>query len=241
MYQSNGIFSLLLSDRCKFHFGNKRKICSVHWYRFNGTVSTCLNFGCSLFSLCLLGCVRVFLLYTFDHYSLCSRFHLAPDFYVTCSDLTCFIAMETRRFLYFSFCLDSTLAYSRSFLFSIRFVFFSSSSSMLYYFAQNAYLFIYFWMYSCTLRRKRTETIELFERNRKEDGANEQTKQNKFYAMKMKNYAAVKQSNSISLDNKLWEMRLMCCNRGDFISHELHTRCTKVHQTLAFKKLFEKN
>lgn len=40
----------------------------------------------------------------------------------------------------------------------------------------------------------------------------------------MKNYVAVKQSISISLDNTLWEMRLMCCTRGDFISHELHTR-----------------
>lgn len=42
---------------------------------------------------------------------------------------------------------------------------------------------------------------------------------NKFYAKK--NYVAVKQSISISLDNTLWEMRLMCCSRGDFISHEL--------------------
>lgn len=45
----------------------------------------------------------------------------------------------------------------------------------------------------------------------------------------------VKQSISISLDNTLWEMRLMCCNRGDFISHELHTHtdihATKVHST----------
>lgn len=109
---------------------------------------------------------------------------------------------------------------------------------MLYYFAQNAYLFIYFWLYACSLRRTSAETIELFEWNRKEDErTNKRTKQNEFYAMKMKNYVAVKQSISISLDNKLWEMRLMCCNRGDFISHELHTRYKSPSDSL--KKLFE--
>lgn len=177
------------------------------------------------FSVCLGACVHFY--YTFDHYSLCSRLHLAPDFYIICSDLTWFITIETNASLlsfisiFYSFC-----------------VFFLSARHQCCTISHKTpiYLFI-----SGCVCRTRTETIELFERNRKEEErTNAQTKQNKFYAMKMKNYAAVKQSNSISLDNKLWEMRLMCCNRGDFISHELHTRY-KSPSDSSLKKLFEKN
>lgn len=172
--------------------------------------------------------------------------YLAPDFYMFGLDLHS-SPWQPSNFcvhpmLFMSFRLDSALVYSFSYLFSILFV---SSPSTLYYFATKC-LFIYLFLFRCVCslslfaEQERKQLNNLKESKRKtNEQMNERTKENKFYAMKMKNYVAVKQSISISLDNTLWEMRLMCCSRGDFISHELHTRYKSPSDSL--KKLSEKN
>lgn len=123
-------------------------------YRFNRTLSTCLNFGCSFFSICLGVCACIFIThfiiiiyfvagYTWHRIFTCKCVCICIK--CICSDLTCIHHHSNLAISIFfvvthviSILLDSTLVYSFSFIFLYSF----SLSSTMYYFAQNAYLFI---------------------------------------------------------------------------------------------------